>query len=85
MQIVLSAMITLAHSWYPWACCSDQHCHPVPCETIKTDDLGLSWNGIIFTEPMIKELLDEQCHVCVAVSGKYTYPYCIFLPKQKPA
>jgi hypothetical protein len=85
MQIVLAAMMVLAHSWYPWACCGGEHCHPVPCGSIKADELGLSWNGIIFTQPMIRESLDEQCHVCVAVRGKYTYPYCIFLPKPKPA
>ena len=35
MKTVLSGLMLLAHSWYPWACCHDQHCHPVPCETIK--------------------------------------------------
>jgi hypothetical protein len=85
MKIVLSGLTVLAHSWYPWACCHDQHCHPVPCETIKADRLGLSWNGVIFTPEMIKDSLDEQCHVCIDTVGKYRYPYCVFLPKPKPA
>src|SRR5262245_7603518 len=85
MKIVLSGLIVLAHSWYPWACCHDQHCHPVPCETIKADRLGLSWNGVIFTPEMIKDSLDEQCHVCVDTVGKFRYPYCVFVPKPKPA
>jgi hypothetical protein len=85
MKIVLGGLIVLAHSWYPWACCHDQHCHPVPCETIKADRLGLSWNGVIFTPEMIKDSLDEQCHVCIDTVGKYRYPYCVFLPKPKPA
>ena len=42
MKIVLGGLMLLAHSWYPWACCHDQHCHPVPCETIKAHGLGLS-------------------------------------------
>jgi hypothetical protein len=52
MKIVLSGLMLLAHSWYPWACCHDQHCHPVPCETIKAHGLGLSWNGVVFTREM---------------------------------
>ena len=60
MKVVLASVIVLAHSWYPWACCHDQHCHPVPCESIKENALGLSWNGIVFTEPMIRESLDAE-------------------------
>jgi hypothetical protein len=85
MKIVLGGLMLLAHSWYPWACCHDQHCHPVPCETIKAHGLGLSWNGVVFTQEMIKDSLDEQCHVCVDTVGKYRYPYCVFVPKPKPA
>ena len=83
MKVVVGAAVILAHSWYPWECCHDQHCHPVPCELIKANALGLSWNGITFTEPMIKNLLDEHCHVCVDVVGKYRYRYCVFVPKPK--
>jgi hypothetical protein len=85
MRSTLIVLMMLAHSWYPWACCSGEHCHPVPCESIKAHALGLSWNGIVFTAPMIRDSLDDQCHVCVEVSGTYTYPYCIFTPKPKPA
>jgi hypothetical protein len=85
MNILLTGFLVLAHSWYPWACCHDQHCHPVPCETIKADRLGLSWNGVIFTPEMIKDSLDEHCHVCVDTVGRYRYPYCVFIPKPKPA
>ena len=55
-------------------------CH---ANSIKANALGLSWNGITFTEPMIKDSLDEQCHVCVDVVGKFRYPYCVFVPKPK--
>jgi len=85
MRSVLTTIILFAHSWYPWACCSDKHCHPVPRESIKADALGLSWNGIVFTLPMIRDSPDDRCHVCVEVSGRYTYPYCIFIPKASPA
>ncbi len=84
MKVVLASVIVLAHSWYPWACCHDQHCHPVPCDSIKENALGLSWNGIVFTEPMIRESLDADCHVCVSdTGGRYIYPYCVFIHKPK--
>jgi len=85
MKNILSVTIMLAHSWYPFACCGDQHCHPVPCDSIKANTLGLSWNGVTFTHAMIRDSLDERCHVCVAVTGIHTYPYCVFIPKPKPA
>lgn len=44
MKTVIAATIMLAHSWYPGACCHDQDCHPVPCDSIRADGLGLSWD-----------------------------------------
>jgi hypothetical protein len=83
MNVILTTAVVLVHSWYPWACCHDQHCRPVPCESIKAHTLGLSWNGIVFTEEMIRDSLDADCHVCVSSAGKYIYPYCIFIHKPK--
>jgi hypothetical protein len=85
MKNILTVTIMLAHSWYPWACCNDQHCHPVPCDSIKADKLGVSWNGVIFTQELIRDSMDEQCHVCIEVVGTHAYPYCVFIHKPKPA
>jgi hypothetical protein len=85
MKIILATAVLLAHSWYPYACCHDQNCHPVPCGSIKKTALGLSWNGITFTEPMIHDSLDANCHVCVSTDGRYIYPSCIFVHKPKSA
>src|SRR5262249_57353884 len=65
MKSVIIATIMLVHSWYPGACCHDQDCHPVPCDDIKADVLGLSWGGVIFTGDMIRDSMDESYHVCI--------------------
>ncbi len=85
MKSVIAATIMLAHSWYPGACCHDQDCHPVPCDDIKADGLGLAWGGVIFTDDMIRDSLDGGCHVCIHFVGRHRYPYCVFLPKPKQA
>ena len=85
MKTVIAATIMLAHSWYPGACCHDQDCHPVPCNSLRANGLGLSWDGVVFTDDMIKDSMDENCHVCVHSVGRYRYPYCVFLPKLKQA
>lgn len=85
MTTIVATAVILAHSWYPWACCHDQNCHPVPCDSIKPHALGLSWNGIVFTEEMIRESLDENCHVCVTADGRHVYANCVFIHKAKPA
>jgi hypothetical protein len=85
MKSVIAATIMLAHSWYPGACCHDQDCHPVPCDDIKADGPGLSWGGVIFTDDMIRDSMDEGCHVCIHSVGRQRHPYCVFLPKPKQA
>lgn len=85
MKIVLAAAVVLAHSWYPQECCQDRHCHPVPCDSIRPHALGLSWHGIVFTPPMIRNSPDKDCHVCVSTDGRYTYPFCIFIHPPKSA
>ena len=83
MKSIIAATILMSHSWYPGACCHDQDCHPVPCASLKQDGLGLSWEGIVFSDDMIRDSMDEGCHVCTHSIGRTRHPYCVFLPKPK--
>jgi hypothetical protein len=65
----------LAHWLYSDACCSGNHCHPVPCNEIVDLGSGWKWNGIVFEHGMLKDSPDGNCHVCVAAG-----PICIYLP-----
>ena len=83
MKSVITGILVLAHSWYPGACCHDQDCHPVPCDSLKANKGGLSWEGIVFADDMIGVSMDENCHVCIHSVGGRRLPYCIFVPKPK--
>lgn len=72
-----------AHDWYPYDCCSEKDCHPIPCEAIKEQGKNLVYNGYTFFEDMIKPSLDGQCHVCISnevPNPDFTpFPHCIFI------
>ena len=83
--MLLLALFLLAHSWYPQDCCTENHCHPVPCSDLQREpypSLRLKmWNyvpqGMRFPESLIRPSQDEQCHVCV--NG--TMMLCVFMPQ----
>jgi hypothetical protein len=72
-----------AHSWYPSECCLDNHCHPVPCDSIKKDGIkGFWWfddgslQKIFFKREQVKASQDDYCHVClIGWTG-----VCLFMP-----
>lgn len=59
-----------AHSWYPWACCGDQDCHPVVCENLTEQSDG-RWiykpTGNVFAPEQVQPSQDGDCHVCLGV------------------
>lgn len=73
---VLSSLIRLAHSIYPYACCSDKDCKPVPCnELILQSDGTVKYLDMIFTKDMIQAPLDSACHICYTITH---IPHCVF-------
>jgi hypothetical protein len=70
------ALVLLAHSWYPQACCADQDCHPVPCENIHKIGSDYEWNQIVFPPEMVHSSHDALCHACASLNG---HPHCLFI------
>lgn len=71
--IALVALPTaaLAHSWYPYECCSEQDCFPVAVENVKTTTGGwLLQDGTFvgFREARVSP--DGRYHVCRYNDGK---------------
>jgi hypothetical protein len=63
----LMALILLVHGWYPQDCCGGTHCHPVPCEEIRSGpNQTLVWNGITFLNIHVHPSQDRYCHVCTS-------------------
>ena len=70
-----------SHSWYPPECCSGQDCHPVPCESLRSEDDGnLTYTptSTHFLKRMIRPSQDSQCHICTSDPDGGGHPYCAF-------
>ena len=64
LAIVLSLIVPV-HSWYPQACCADNHCHPVPCdELLEQADGSWAWYTFRFNRNLVAPSQDKHCHVC---------------------
>lgn len=66
----------LVHNWYPADCCSLKDCKPIPCDQIIETAKGYLYNGLEFTEAMVRPSLDSLCHVCINI---YNTPMCLFI------
>jgi hypothetical protein len=67
----------LAHSWYPYECCSNRDCHPVACEAlIDGPDGSLRYGRTVFLKQQIRPSQDGDCHVCI---NQYGNGLCAFI------
>ena len=71
-----------AHENYPYDCCHEEHCHPVPCNEITYHDGYYIWHDIYFNEKLLRTEV-PGCHVCVSMpANKLPQPLCIFVGGQ---
>lgn len=61
----------LAHSWYPYECCSERDCFPVAVEDVKTIPGGWSLeDGTFIGYREARVSPDGKYHVCRHNDGK---------------
>lgn len=76
-------LLLAVHDFYPRACCGGRDCRPVPCDEVLPTAGGWSWNGIEFSQLVMKPSPDGGCHVCFSPNamGANGNPFglCIFL------
>lgn len=82
--LVIASLNTIvsAHDWYPFACCSNNDCHEIPCSEIIEKGKALVYHNFGFYDQMIKPSQDGLCHVCISneLSKEFTpVPHCIFI------
>ena len=81
-----------AHSWYEWACCSDQDCAPMGPDEYSFDDGHIVIHATGERIPLedTQPSLDGQFHRCVYLNGSregQTRPHlqnegmCIYVPQ----
>jgi hypothetical protein len=63
--LFFAILMVPTHSWYPGACCAENHCHPVPCdELLERSDGNWIWYNFVFNRSVVKPSEDRFCHVC---------------------
>lgn len=77
--LLLSATAALAHSWYPWSCCSGNDCDVILEE--KWSDEGIvirtkHGTAIFPTDFLVKPSEDQNDHACFNPETKK--PLCLF-------
>jgi hypothetical protein len=77
----------LAHSWYPYECCSERDCFPVPIAQVKVIKGGWQLHdGTIIEHAEARPSPDGQFHVCRHNDGKgglirkHKAPACFWAP-----
>ena len=52
---------------YPWDCCGEEDCHPVPCDELLEDTTGgYKYKDLYyFSKNQVKNSEDNKCHVCI--------------------
>ena len=90
MALALSATTAIAHSWYPWDCCSDNDCAPVQAASYLTQASSSSPVLIVKTIHGVvavpadfpqKESKDGQMHACMRKEPDGSMKLlCLFMP-----
>lgn len=77
----------LAHSWYPYECCSERDCFPVSVQDVRSAPGG--WNlpdGTFIAFSEARASPDQHFHVCRREDGKgaliriWKKPACFWAP-----
>jgi hypothetical protein len=81
----------LAHSWYPWECCSERDCFPIsiPRSEIARTETGwfLKKERITIPFDAVRSSPDGQFHICRTEAGEGTLitphgkPPCLWVPE----
>ena len=79
----------LAHSFYPYICCSDQDCYPIPVEDVRATPKGwrILKEGVTIPYEAARPSPDGRFHICRNEMGKGSliepsgHPPCFWAPE----
>lgn len=85
--LILTTSAALAHSWYPWECCSNRDCFPVEARDVREVSGGwLLADGAFVAYGDARPSPDGRFHVCRREDGKgalirlHEKPACFWAP-----
>lgn len=77
----------LAHSWYPYECCSDRDCFPMPVSDVRVTPAGYTLgDGTLVEYHEARPSPDGKFHICRRQDGKgpiirlHKKPACFWAP-----
>jgi hypothetical protein len=85
--LALFTVPAFAHSWYPYECCSERDCFPVPVHDVRVVPGGWTLSdGTMVRQDEARPSPDGRFHVCRSQDGKgalirmYSKPACFWAP-----
>lgn len=88
MAAYVGVKAAAAHSWYPWNCCNDRDCRPVPFDAVTVTPTGYrvpSGEVIPFSSTKIKptppEDVEQRFHWCSVAGSDTGHTLCLFVPQ----
>lgn len=86
-MLVACSSTALAHSFYPYECCSERDCFPVPVQDVRVVPGGWTLSdGTKIRQDEARPSPDGQFHICRSQEGKgalirmYSKPACFWAP-----
>lgn len=81
--VMSSPAVAHAHSWYPYECCSDNDCKPVPNASIHETRAGYVIDGneetVPFSDKRIRQSQDDNSHICTIGGRADGRILCVFV------
>lgn len=88
VALLASLSAALAHSWYPWECCSDQDCWPLSFAEVEVTPKGFrlpTGETLSFDDPKIKPTPaddpEQRYHICTVGGDLKGRVLCLFVPQ----
>ena len=71
LLVLILPATALAHSWYPYECCSDRDCYPVAIEQVTSTQGGwMLKDGTFIGHREARPSPDGRFHICRYEDGK---------------
>ncbi|MCA0404979.1 MAG: hypothetical protein LCH39_02360 [Proteobacteria bacterium] len=85
--LLISTGAALAHSWYPFECCSDKDCFPMPISDVRVSPAGYTLHdGTLIEYHEARPSPDDRYHICRRNDGAgpiirlHKKPACFWAP-----
>lgn len=65
LSLGVSSLTVTAHSWYDFACCAENDCHPIPESEVRVTPEGHQVRGQLIPYGQERRSGDSEYHICM--------------------